>query len=545
MTLAGCQPANVPSEDTTLADAIDTLAPDTAADNLVSIVADGASDYMVLRADRASQTEVDAAVALRNAINDTYGIRMRISNEIDAQPEKAIIVGNVNYGGAAEIAATLGYYDYVITFSGQHIVICGGSPEATMTAVNAFMEKYLVKDSAALAVPEELNDSYRAQTLANDVTIGGESLKNFGIFVSSSAVSAEKMAAGRIRTALLESFGINISVNDKNGTPGECAIIVGNVKNAPSDGRDAALAACGDGQGLVYFEGTRVYITGKDTDATCRAVEKFVNDCLAAENVKDSVLTVPTETLKVSTPAETYTVMSFNLLVAKESEPDRFAAALTQINAADPDILGVQECSVLWYEFLCGQLGDRYNVVGELNHTSTQMWRNAIFYKKDKFELVETKTQWLSATPSGSSRLPDETQYRILTYAVLKDVKTGATFAHCNTHMTIIEEVRESQFKILVKLLEKIDYPIVMTGDFNTREGSAYYQKITDFGLYSAHVLTSAHDSANTVSSSSIDFCFVDPAHMGVVSHEVIEETVNGVEPSDHNAVVVKFRFYD
>ena len=545
MTLAGCQPANVPSEDTTLADATDTLAPDTAADNLVSIVADGASDYMVLRADRASQTEVDAAVALRNAINDTYGIRMRISNEIDAQPEKAIIVGNVNYGGAAEIAATLGYYDYVITFSGQHIVICGGSPEATMTAVNAFMEKYLIKDSAALAVPEELNDSYRAQTLANDVTIGGESLKNFGIFVSSSAVSAEKMAAGRIRTALLESFGINISVNDKNGTPGECAIIVGNVKNAPSDGRDAALAACGDGQGLVYFEGTRVYITGKDTDATCRAVEKFVNDCLAAENVKDSVLTVPTETLKVSTPAETYTVMSFNLLVAKESEPDRFNAALTQINAADPDILGVQECSVLWYQFLCQELGDRYAVVGELNHTSTQMWRNAIFYKKDKFELVETKTQWLSATPSGSSRLPDETQYRILTYAVLKDVKTGATFAHCNTHMTIIEEVRESQFKILVKLLEKIDYPIVMTGDFNTREGTGYYQKITDFGLYSAHVMTSAHDPAPTVSSSTIDFCFVDPAHMGVVSHEVIEETVNGVEPSDHNAVVVKFRFYE
>ena len=545
MTLAGCQPANVPSEDTTLADATDTLAPDTAADNLVSIVADGASDYMVLRADRASQTEVDAAVALRNAINDTYGIRMRISNEIDAQPEKAIIVGNVNYGGAAEIAATLGYYDYVITFSGQHIVICGGSPEATMTAVNAFMEKYLIKDSAALAVPEELNDSYRAQTLANDVTIGGESLKNFGIFVSSSAVSAEKMAAGRIRTALLESFGINISVNDKNGTPGECAIIVGNVKNAPSDGRDAALAACGDGQGLVYFEGTRVYITGKDTDATCRAVEKFVNDCLAVENVKNSVLTVPTETLKVSTPAETYTVMSFNLLVAKESEPDRFNAALTQINAADPDILGVQECSVLWYQFLCQELGDRYAVVGELNHTSTQMWRNAIFYKKDKFELVETKTQWLSATPSGSSRLPDETQYRILTYAVLKDVKTGATFAHCNTHMTIIEEVRESQFKILVKLLEKIDYPIVMTGDFNTREGTGYYQKITDFGLYSAHVMTSAHDPAPTVSSSTIDFCFVDPAHMGVVSHEVIEETVNGVEPSDHNAVVVKFRFYE
>lgn len=545
--MAGCQPANVPSADTTVSDttAAEITSDTTVADGLVSIVANGASDYMVLRADLASDTEVNAAVALRNAINETYGIRMRIGNEVDTQPDRAIIVGNVNYGGAAEIAASLGYYEYTITFSGEHIVICGGSPEATQSAVNAFMDKYLSKDSGVLAVPEDLNDSYRPDTLATDGTIGGESLKKFSIYVSSTAVYAEKRAAQRVSSALREALGINIAVNNKGNVPADCAIIIGNVKNATSAGCDAALAACGEGQGLVYFEGTRVYITGKDTDATCRAVELFIKDCLSANHVKDGVLTVPTEALKVSTPADTYTVMSFNLLVAKESEPDRFNAALTQINAADPDILGVQECSVLWYEFLCSQLGDRYNVVGELNHTSTQMWRNAIFYKKDKFELLETKTQWLSATPSVSSRLSNENQYRILTYAVLKDVKTGATFAHCNTHMTIIEEVRESQFKVLVKLLGKLDYPIVMTGDFNTRENSQYYQKITDFGLYSAHVMTSANDPTHTVSSSTIDFCFVDPAHMGVVSHEVIDENVNGVNPSDHNAVVVKFRFYE
>jgi endonuclease/exonuclease/phosphatase family metal-dependent hydrolase len=548
MTLAGCQPANGPSADTTAVEApgADNTAPDsTVSDGLVRIVADGESDYMVLRADMAHQTEVDSAVALRNAIDEAYGVRLRIGNEIDAKPDRAIIVGNVNYGGAAEIAASLGYYDYVIKFSGEHIVICGGSPDSTRTAVNVFIDKYLNKDSGVLAVPKDLNDSYVAQTLATDVTIGGESLKKFSIFISSTAVYREKLAAESIRKALLETIGVNISISDRGAIPGDCSIIIGNVKNATSAGLEAALAECEDGQGVVYFEGSKVYITGKDTDATCRAAQRFVSDCLTADHVKDGVLTVPTDTLKVSTSADAYTVMSFNLLVAKESEPDRFNAALTQINAADPDILGVQECSVLWYEFLCEKLGDRYGVVGELNHSSTQMWRNAIFYKKDKFELIETKTQWLSANPSSPTRLPNETQYRILTYAVLKDVKTGATFAHCNTHMTIIEEVRETQFKVLVKLLDKLDYPIVLTGDFNTRENSQYYQKITNFGLYSAHVMTSANDPAHTVSSSTIDFCFVDPAHMGVVSHEVIEETVNGVEPSDHNAVVVKFRFYE
>ena len=141
MTLAGCQPANVPSADTTVVDTTeanvsDAIASDTTAPEvLVSIVENGASDYMVLRADMASETEINAAVALRTAIDETYGVRMRIGNEIDTKPDKAIIVGNVNYGGAAEIAASLGYDDYIITFSGQHIVICGGSPEATLAAV--------------------------------------------------------------------------------------------------------------------------------------------------------------------------------------------------------------------------------------------------------------------------------------------------------------------------------------------------------------------------------------------------------------------------
>lgn len=549
ITLAGCKPANVPSEDTTAPvseQPTTSAAPaeTTVAESFINIAADGKSDYVVMRADNASQTEIDAALALRNAIDEACGVRLRIVNELDASPEKALIVGRVNYDDAAELAEPLGYDDYIITFSGNHVVICGGSPEATTAAVAAFTDKYLPAGVTALSLPESLSDSYVAPTLATEVTIGGASLKEFGIFVSNTAVYGEKQAAQSIRTAIRERFGINVNVADNGSKPGDCAIIIGNVSNAPSEGRDKALGECADGQGLVYFEGTRVYITGKDTDALRRAADEFIDKCLSEDRVKDGTLTVPTDTLRVSTPDELYTVMSFNLLVAKESEPDRFNAALTQINEAEPDILGVQECSVLWYEFLCENLGDRYAVVGELNHKSTQMWRNAIFYRKDKFELVETKTQWLSATPGVSSRITNENQYRILTYAVLRDVKTGATFAHCNTHMTIIEEAREAQFKVLVKLLEKIDYPIVMTGDFNTRQGSAYYNKITDFGLRSAHEMTSNYDPSHTVSSSSIDFCFVTPDSMGVVSHDVMEQSVNGVEPSDHNAVVVKFRFY-
>ncbi len=413
LTLAGCQPANVAPADTTTG-AETTLSPTsppettTVAPATVSIVENGKSDYMILRADRATGAEIDAALALREAIDKACGVRLRIVNELDAQPKKAIIVGNVNYGGAAEIAAGLSEGDYIIAMSGEHLVVCGDVPERTSLAVEYLTEHYLTD---ALAVPEGICE-----------------LLNF----------------------------------------------------------------------------------------------------------------IPSE----PTVAAEFTVMSFNLLVAKTADLPRFEAALTQIKQASPDVLGVQECSVAWYEFLCESLGEEYGVVGELN-SDTQKWRNAIFYRKARFELLDTKTQWLSANPSTSSMLPGENQYRILTYAVLRDTRSGATFAHCNTHMTIIEKVRQTQFNVLVKLLDKIQYPIVLTGDFNTREGSEYYGKITAAGYQSAHNMTADFDPAHTCGSGVIDFCFVDTDRFGVVSHDVLAETVNGVEPSDHNAVVVKVRLYN
>lgn len=541
LLLAGCggdDPA--PPQDTTTPAVSDTLPPETQPQiSLKNIISGGSSDYVILRADRASDDEVNAALALRERIEKACGVRLRIVNEFDAQPKKAIIVGNVNYGGAAELAATLGRGDYLVTVSGDYLILCGGNAAALDEAI-ALLCKEFFSSEGELSVNAELDVRFSAPTSGIAVTVGGKKLDEFSIVVRSSAVLGENEAAAKLQTVLQERFGMELSIVKDTAPATPCEIIIGDAKRDTPAGLEVAMAQ----GGVVYVEGSRVYLAGKDTDAALRAVDAFINDHLAADKVKDKALAIPEGSYAVAASDIEFTVMSFNLLVAKEVDTPRFEAALTQIRQANPDLLGVQECSTFWYDFLCSKLGDEYGVVGELNGES-QKWRNAIFYRKDRFELVSTKTQWLSATPSVSSRLTGENQYRILTYAVLKDIKTGATFAHCNTHMTIIEEVRQSQFKVLVRLLDKLDYPIVLTGDFNTREGSEYYKAITDKGLRSAHTMTSAYDPAPSCGSGVIDFCFIDPTRMGVISHEIYEEAVGGVEPSDHNAVVAKVRLYN
>ena len=312
-----------------------------------------------------------------------------------------------------------------------------------------------------------------------------------------------------------------------------------------SDDVKSALAECGENKGLIYFEKDTIWLTGNSTAAIREAVYTFKSEYLNRSLSSGDTLSLSTENKNMELVGDEYTVMSFNILCEAFAEfgtpEERTDEVIAQIRKADPDMLGVQECTEYWYDTLCEALGDEYGVVGEINDTSWQRWRNAIFYRKDKFELIETKTQWLSNTPSTESKLSVSGQKRILTYATLKDKTTGKTFIHANTHMGFGESERPLQYNVLIKLLSKLKYPTVLTGDFNMTQGLRYFGQLNSAGYMGAHQMTANNDNIPTCENGMIDFCFVTPEGINVLSHEVLEEKVNGVAPSDHNAVVVKF----
>ena len=238
-------------------------------------------------------------------------------------------------------------------------------------------------------------------------------------------------------------------------------------------------------------------------------------------------------------------MMSFNILYADNAPgfgtvDERRPLAVKQIKETAPDFVGMQECTEKWFYYLCEDLGDEYGYAGELNDPGRQRWRNPIFYRRKKFRLLETKTRWLTETPDVQSKLEEPRQYRIVTHVRLQDRETGKEVVYCNTHIGLTKEERDYQFPILVKMLDGFSesYPTLLSGDFNMTQKWPEYKFMQSSGYMSAHELTEDHDDKGTFPNGNmLDFCFVTPSTVNVVSHRVLDN----IGASDHNPIVVRF----
>jgi endonuclease/exonuclease/phosphatase family metal-dependent hydrolase len=173
-----------------------------------------------------------------------------------------------------------------------------------------------------------------------------------------------------------------------------------------------------------------------------------------------------------------------------------------------------------------------------------------VYYLKDKYELLDSGTMWLSETPDVfASKLELSGCTRVATWATLKNKESGKVYTHINTHLDhILEEVRVEQVKILETKLEELKaqgYPVICTGDFNTYEGDeAYNEMITC--LKDSKFLADESDEGKTFHNygkqffrlKPIDFVFVSDG-VKVNRYKIIDEKISGMYLSDHYGVCV------
>jgi endonuclease/exonuclease/phosphatase family metal-dependent hydrolase len=104
---------------------------------------------------------------------------------------------------------------------------------------------------------------------------------------------------------------------------------------------------------------------------------------------------------------------------------------------------------------------------------------SAILYRKDRFELLDGNTFWLSETPEEKGSVGwDAALPRIVTWVKFKDKQTGKVFFHFNTHFDHIGVVaRNESAKLLKQRAHSIagDTPVIITGDFNCGENEQPY----------------------------------------------------------------------
>lgn len=248
-------------------------------------------------------------------------------------------------------------------------------------------------------------------------------------------------------------------------------------------------------------------------------------------------------------------VVSFNLRCTGTGETSvayrapLMAAQLKEINA---DSIGVQEANARWMTYLDKHL-ENYDYVGVSRQNGGGFGEfSAIFYRSDKYKVIDSGTFWLSETPEkAGSKDWGSANIRICTWAMLENKTTGERYVHLNTHLDHVSSLaRENQMKVLLTKVDEFigKYPIVLTGDFNDYNDSAMYAEVTEV-LKDSRLLAPVTTDKGTFHAYGernpermIDFIFVSDGVQPLVYH-VIDDKVNGVFLSDHYGLYVDLKF--
>ena len=252
-------------------------------------------------------------------------------------------------------------------------------------------------------------------------------------------------------------------------------------------------------------------------------------------------------------------VMSFNVKISGEglqSNDIRLPRTVKMIERHAADSVGVQEADKWWTDSLEAALPD-YARVGAYRDDGISLGEScSIFYLKDKYDLVDSGTFWLSETPDTPSKGWDGGCSRVVTYAILKDKVSGFVYAHFNTHFDNVGEVAKAQsVPLLVSRIAEIapDIPVVLTGDFNSREGSEIYNRLISCGLKDTKYLAETYDDCATYhdynpfvfNTKPIDYIFVNAYCSSVKSSIVDSDMIDLVYPSDHFPIIVELTLFN
>lgn len=258
--------------------------------------------------------------------------------------------------------------------------------------------------------------------------------------------------------------------------------------------------------------------------------------------------------------------MLFNLYDHNLDEVNRWPQRLPRIVelVADmqPDLIGVQE---LYQDQLGELLPHLESIYAFYSKPCEDGEHNGIFYRKDRFEVVDSEVLYMTSTPSIPS---SET----LTMLKLKDLKTGQTLAVFNAHLAFSNiNKRDFQARFIAEHLEDLakEMPVLFCGDLNLFPNRLDLGKLPFYDgdyvhrILSQGALKDARDVSllghlgpfSTFTNSSDDGVpfkgigtpgvFLDHIYISkdvtVMMHAVQPGTVDGHFPSDHLPVLVDF----
>lgn len=154
----------------------------------------------------------------------------------------------------------------------------------------------------------------------------------------------------------------------------------------------------------------------------------------------------------------------------------RKSSVVDLIDKYRPDILGIQEGLSNQVHYLDSCLVN-FTYIGVGREDGKQKGEfSAIFYDSTIFRVLTSSTFWLSKTINTVSVGWDAALERICTYGLFEHKSSGKKIWIFNTHFDHIgKRARKNSAKLIINKIKDLNtenYPVILTGDLNTKPGS-------------------------------------------------------------------------
>lgn len=230
---------------------------------------------------------------------------------------------------------------------------------------------------------------------------------------------------------------------------------------------------------------------------------------------------------------------------------DRKAAVATLVKYHEFDLFGTQEGLVHQLEDLQAMLpGFAWYGKGRDDGQRKGEF-SAIFYNKERFEIRDSGTFWLSEAPDKPGHGWDANLNRVCSWVRLKEKKGNLDFYVFNAHFDHQGiKAREESSKLILEKIKAIagSRPVILTGDFNGDHESKWYKTLAESTiLKDTYKMTlepyALNGSFNAFNPSGVGRGIIDHVF---VSHQfrvkkwgILTDTYFGKFPSDHFPVKV------
>ncbi|TLX70374.1 endonuclease/exonuclease/phosphatase family protein [Labilibacter sediminis] len=300
----------------------------------------------------------------------------------------------------------------------------------------------------------------------------------------------------------------------------------------------------------------------------------IITSLLLSSSCKKEVIKADEDQIPVFTD-ENIKACSFNIRYSND-DPDtgdrnwsvRKDWVVDFVNSYDIDIIGLQEEKNDQTADLRTLLSDKYSHFGKASSSKPGYEYNGIFYKRDKFELLESGRFWLSETPDVESIGWDAKYHRQVSWCKFKQIVSGKSIYFFNTHFSHVTgtaktidkcEARINSAKLLKNKINSISKgtAIIVTGDFNLWPISDTYRILTETEFSGTKLIDSRTLVASPIGPNYSGHCFGECIEEGkivdyvfindklnVLMHEIVDKQPSANSfLSDHYPVVSELAF--